>query len=233
MKHLFFLLVVLLPAFAVQAQEKGKVPEVIDSLYREDQFYLGLTFHLLGKLPENLRQSGFSGGLHTGFIRDFPLNKQRNLAIGAGIGWSVNTYSHELLIGQGDAGNTIFRNLRDENISYDTNRFSTQLVEVPLEFRWRTSTPATYSFWRVYGGLKFGYIYRFRSVFRGDEGTVRLSDIPELQKYRLGTTLSFGYNTFNFHIYYSLNSFFENARLENGAPVEMTTFKLGLMFYVL
>jgi hypothetical protein len=233
MKQSIILIFLLLQCLSVVAQEEDEIMPGVDSLYREDQFYLGLTFHLLNDLPENISQSGFSGGLHAGFIRDIPLNKQRNIAIGTGIGWSVNTYSQELFIGQDDAGNSVFRNLDEENIRYDTNRFSTQLVELPLEFRWRTSTPVTYKFWRVYGGLKFGYIYRFRSTFRGENQEVRLKELPELQRYRVGGTLSFGYNTFNFHVYYSLNSYFENAQLESGAPVDMTTFKLGLMFYIL
>lgn len=205
----------------------------IDSLYREDQFYVGLTFHLLSDLPDEVAQSGFSGGFHLGFIRDFPINERRNIAIGTGLGWSVNSYGQEMFIGEEPNGNTIFRNLDDSGIEYDHNRFTTQLIEAPIEFRWRTSTPETYKFWRVYTGFRLGYIYHFRSSFKQEGNQVVQTDIPELQRFRLGTTLSFGYNTFNFHVYYSLNSFFEDARLENGAEIGLSAFKLGLMFYIL
>lgn len=211
---------------------QDSIPTVIDSLYREDQFYLGLTFQLMGDLPEDVSQSGFSGGLHLGFIRDMPINKQRNISIGAGLGWSLNSYGQELFIGEDENDQTIFRNLNNQDIVYDTNRFSTQLVEVPLEFRWRTSTPESYKFWRVYTGFRLGYAYYFKSNFKQGENQVIQTDVPEFQRFRLGTTFTFGYNTFNFHVYYSLNPFFKDAQL-NDSELGITTFKLGLMFYIL
>lgn len=215
------------------AQDRNSpVTKVVDSLYREDQFYIGLTFHLLRDLPESVSQSGFSGGLHLGFIRDFPLNKRRNIGLGAGLGWSVNSFGQELFIGEDSNNNTIFRNLNSEGIDYDSNRFTTQLIEVPIEFRWRTSTPDSHKFWRVYTGFRLGYIYNFKSTFKQGGNQVIQTDVPELDRYRIGTTLSFGYNTFNLHLYYSLNPFFKDAKLGN-SDIGITTFKVGLMFYIL
>lgn len=233
MKNLYLFLVLLLSAQAVSAQFiNDSLPPVIDSLYREDQIYIGLTFQLIGDLPEDVSQSGFSGGFHLGFIRDMPVNKRRNIAIGAGLGWSINSYGQELFIGRAENGQTIFRNLNDRDIQYDTNRFSTQLIEMPLEFRWRTSTPESYKFWRIYTGLRLGYVYFLKSNYKEGDIKVVLTDVPEFQRFRLGTTFSFGYNTFNFQVYYSLNPFFKDASL-NGEEFGMTTFKLGLMFYIL
>lgn len=234
MKRLhLFIFALAFSCIAGKAQTYYDVPTEIDSLYREDQIYIGLTFHLLNDLPASVSQSGFSGGFHIGFIRDFPLNERRNIAIGTGLGWSVNSYGQELFIGEDSNGNTIFRDLNELDIVYDTNRFSTQLIEVPIELRWRTSTPESYKFWRVYGGVKFGYIYYFRSNFNQEGNQVVQTDVPELDRLRIGTTLNFGYNTFNFHIYYGLNPFFRNAQLKSGTDVGVGTFKLGLMFYIL
>ncbi|MCF4100297.1 PorT family protein [Gillisia sp. M10.2A] len=233
MRIIFFLLLFIsFGSFAYAQDDKDSIPAVVDSLYREDQFYVGLTFHLLSDLPETVSQSSFSGGLHLGFIRDFPINKRRNVAIGAGLGWSINTYGQELFIGEDDAGNTIFRNLRDPEVDYDTNRFTTQLIEAPLEFRWRSSTADSYKFWRVYTGLRLGYVYHFKSVFKQPGNKVTQTELPELDRFRIGTTFTFGYNTFNFHIYYSLNPFFKDATL-NDSEIGITTFKVGLMFYIL
>lgn len=204
----------------------------VDSLYREDQIYVGLTFHVLSGLPQEVTQKGFSGGFHTGFIRDFPVNKRRNVAVGLGLGWSINTYGQELFIGQDSGGNTLFRDLNALDVDYDTNRFSTQLIEMPLEFRWRTSTPESYRFWRVYTGLRLGYAYHFRSNFKETGNQVIQTDVPEFDRFRLGTTFTFGYNTFNFHLYYNLNPLFKNAFL-NEEEIGIHTFKIGLMFYIL
>lgn len=207
------------------------VPAVLDSLYREDQFYIGLTFNLISNKPEAISQSGFSGGVHAGFTRDFPLNKRRNIAIAAGLGWSLNSYSHNLFIGEAESGQTIFRNLT-RDINYSTNRFSTQLIEAPVEFRWRTSTAETYKFWRIYTGLKFGYIYHFKSNFVQPENQVVQTEVPELDRFRMGATFTFGYNTFNFHIYYSINSLFPEVSL-NEETINISVFRVGLMFYIL
>jgi hypothetical protein len=233
MKQVYFIIIGLLMSFPTLAQDTiPPVTKVIDSLYREDQIYIGLTFHLLKDLPETVSQSGFSGGLHLGFIRDFPLNKRRNIGFGAGLGWSINSFGQELFIGEDSNNKTIFKNLNSEGIQYDANRFTTQLIEVPIEFRWRTSTFDSYKFWRVYTGFRLGYIYYFKSTFKQGGNQVIQTDVPELDRFRLGTTLSFGYNTFNIHIYYSLNPFFKNAKLGN-TDIGITTFKVGLMFYIL
>lgn len=202
----------------------------VDSLYREDQFYLGLTFHLLTDLPADVSQSGFSGGLHFGFIRDIPLNKRRNIAIGIGAGWSINTYGQDLLIEEGANGKSVFSSLN--GLDFDTNRFSTQMIEAPLEFRWRSSNATSYKFWRIYAGLRPGYIYYSKSTYKDADAKITVNNIPELDKFRLGTTLTFGYNTFNFHVYYNLTPMFKNANLED-VSVDMSVFKVGLMFYIL
>lgn len=240
MKHNPLLVILfLLSCSSLFAQEEGRerlttvpdtIPSVVDSLYREDQFYVGLSFNLLTNKPSMVSQSGFSGGLHLGIVRDFPLNKQRNIAIGAGLGWSANSYGQNLFIGEDPQGETIFRSL--DGVDYNSNRFTTQLIELPLEFRWRTSTPLTYKFWRIYTGLRLGYVYYFRSHFYQTGNRVIQTQVPELDRFRLGTTFTFGYNTFNFQFYYSLNPLFSSGKVE-GEDIGLSALKIGLMFYIL
>lgn len=226
-----FLLLAFMP---LTAQENGDLAPVNDSLYREDQVYIGFTYNLLSGSPDNITGSQFSGGFHTGFIRDFPLNERRNIALGVGLGWSINSYGQNLFIGE-EAGTeeTIFRILDQENVEYDKNRFSTQSVDVPLQVRWRTSTVDSYKFWRIYTGLRPSYVYYFRSNFVQANNTVRQTKVPEFDRLRLGATFTFGYNTFNFHFYYSLNSFFNEDAVVNGENIDMKTFQVGLMFFLL
>ncbi len=206
--------------------------EVLDSLYREDQFYAGFTFNLLWNTPSDISQSGFSGGLHLGYTRDMPINKKRNIAIGLGLGYSVNTYGQNLFIGEDlDSGQSIFSSL--DGVDFDKNKFVTHIVESPLEFRWRTSVPDTHKFWRIYTGLRIGYLYYFDAKFEQPGNRVRQTKIDELNRWRVGATFTFGWNTFNFHFYYSLNPLFnDNAKIGN-EEVGLTTAKIGLMFYIL
>ncbi|TSE09746.1 MULTISPECIES: porin family protein [Aquimarina] len=204
----------------------------IDSLYREDQFYVGVTYNLLLNKPRGISQSGFSGGLHLGFIRDMPINKRRNIAIGLGLGYSLNVYNQDLFIGEEEETERgVFSSLDD--IDFSTNRFTTHLVEAPLEFRWRTSTPETHKFYRIYTGIRMGYLYSFQSRFKGAIGEVKQTKVEELNRWRIGATFTFGWNTFNFHFYYSINTLFNDDAVVNGESVGFNTAKIGLMFYIL
>ena len=139
----------------------------VDSLYLEDQFYLGFGFNLITDRPTNFNQTGFSGHLNLGYIRDIPINKRRNVGFGIGIGWSVNSYSQNLFIGESsEQGRTIFEVINRNDLEVETNRLNTYIIEAPIEFRWRTSTPTEYKFWRIYTGLRLGYIYYHKSNFK-------------------------------------------------------------------
>lgn len=185
-------------------------------------------------MPEEISPSGFSGGFHAGFIRDFPINQKRNLAIGVGVGWSVNTYGQTLFIGEETGSEaTIFKALETLEVEYDKNRFSTQSIEVPLQFRWRTSTATSHKFWRIYSGVQLGYVYRFKSSFEQPGNSVSQTDVPEFDRFRMGATFAFGYNTFNFHFYYGLNPFFNEDGQIEGQDIGMNTLRIGLMFFIL
>lgn len=229
---LLFLLFVFGNAFQAVAQEDNN-QSTVDSLYREDQIYVGFTYNLLMGSPEGITGKQFSGGFHSGFIRDFPLNERRNIALGVGFGWSINTYGQNLFLGEDEQGNTNFINLEAQQVDFDTNRFSTHAIDLPVQFRWRTSTPESYKFWRIYAGLRPSYVYYFRSKFVQPGLTVKQTDIPEFDRFRLGATFTFGYNTFNFNFYYSLNSFFNKDARVDGEQIDLKTFQVGLMFFLL
>lgn len=204
-----------------------------DAKYREDQFYVGATYNLLTNVPSGVSILGLSGGIQFGYLRDMPINEKRNIAIAVGLGLSFNDYGQTLFIGEDANEETIFTVLDDSDVDYSGNRFSTAGVEVPIEFRWRSSTATTYRFWRIYAGFRAGYSYWYKASFKQSGNNVNQTSIPEYEKVRLGATLSFGYNTFNFFAYYTINPFFNNAVTTTGESVKFQTVNVGLMFYIL
>ena len=203
-----------------------------DDFYKEDQFYIGATYNLLGKKPNDLTQSGFSSGIHFGMIKDMPLNKQRNKAIGIGLGYSFNSFNHNLLIDK-DSNGDLSYSILDDSDTYSKNKYTNQLVELPIEFRWRTSTSTEYKFWRIYTGFKLGYLVTSTTKYKGDLGSLKNHDISDFNKLQYGLTLSAGYNTWNLYLYYGLNPIFSKEAILNGEEMETNTLKVGLMFYVL
>lgn len=206
--------------------------KTVDSLYREDQFYIGVSYNLINNKPENLTQSGLSPGIHLGFIRDMPINKNRNIALGIGLGYSANTFNHNLLINRNDASVFTYTILESDN-TFNKNTFTTHLLELPFQFRWRTSTPESYTFWRIYLGFKWSYIFAHRIKYEGELGNIKFTNVDDLNKMQYGLTLNVGYGIWNLHVYYGLNPIFSsNARL-NDSILDINIIKIGLMFYLL
>lgn len=226
---LFILGLFVLEGFAQDIVQKKET----DSLYREDQFYFGVTYNIVTSVPNGVNKLGISGGLQVGYLRDMPINKRRNIAIGLGAGLSIDQYGQNLLIARNPSGDTSFSIIDDTNeISY--NRLNTFVVEAPLEFRWRSSTPESYKFWRIHSGIRIGYVFHHKASFKESGVKITSKDIPELEKLRLGATLGLGYSTFNFYVYYSINPMFVDHTLaDTGEKVDFRPIKLGLILYIL
>ena len=81
-------------------------------------------------------------------------------------GWEsdmgVNSYYTNLLVAETDDNRTY---TIDTEGDFKRNKIETHLLELPIEFRWRESTPENYKFWRLYAGVKFGYAFASRSKF--------------------------------------------------------------------
>ena len=226
--YTFFLL------FSIYTIAQDSIPDFkADSLYREDQFYVGVSYNVFAYIPSGMNPEGISAGFQLGFLRDFPINKRRNLAIAIGAGFSYDQYGQNLLIEEDENGNTQYTVL-DSNVDFKRNRFSVSVIEAPIELRWRSSTAAEYKFWRVYAGFRVGYTIWNQSSYKDATKIIKVTDISDYEKLRLGTSLSVGYNKFNLFEYYSLNPFFnENAVTTDGENVNFHGIKLGLIFYIL
>jgi hypothetical protein len=200
--------------------------------YREDQFYASITYNLLNNLPEGISQNEFSTGFHLGFIRDMPINKDRTWAIGLGFGISSNSYNQNLIITE-NQGDTFFTSTNDDFGNIRKNKFTTYLIDVPLEVRWRTSTAKDYQFWRIYTGFKFSYLVYNSTKSQSEFTNINLSNNDAFNNFQYGLTLSAGYGTWNFHIYYGLNRIFDASSKLNTESLDLKAMKIGLIFYIL
>lgn len=224
-------LLLLFPMWLFAQQPLDSLPSpfpAVDSLYREDQFYLGITYNRLQQEPKGYSQNGLASGFHLGFLRDMPVNRERTVAVALGLGVSWNKYHHNMLI-ERSGGTRVYSVLEDVN--YDRNKLEQLFVEAPLELRWRNSTPLTTKFWRIYAGFKLRYLAFSKATFDGPE-QIKVFNNPDMAKWQYGPTLSVGYNTWNFHVYYGMNPLFDSGTL-NGEKLDMRTLNLGLMFYIL
>ena len=195
---------------------------VVDSLFREDQFYVSISYNLLQKKPDNFNQYSFSTGLSAGFLRDFPISKNRHWSIAPGIGYSFNDLKQTIDLSSISD---------DPNFQLVKSRILLHYIDLPLEIRWRNATPESHKFWRIYGGFMASYLVDGRFQYDGDlgSGTENINDI--LNKFQYASYLTFGFNTWNAYIHYGLTPFFDTSK--TATVNNMTSLKIGLMFYIL
>lgn len=226
----FLILLLWALGFSARGQEPHTAP-VVDTKYLEDQFYVGLTYNFLMDMPSDVTQRNLSYGLQGGFIKDIPLNLGRTVGLGIGLGYGVNSYYTNLrALNNGSQLDYI---ILDGDTGYRRNKIETHVLEIPFQFRWRNSTPEEYKFWRIYAGMKFGYIFSGRSKFVSNAEKISFKN-RDIREFQYGIALNFGYNTFNIHAYYSLRSLLKDGTgLPDGEPIEMRPLRIGLIFYIL
>lgn len=228
MRRCLLLIFISIPFWSFPQAQVGKT--VIDSLYREDQFYIGVNYNFLFSKPSGVTQRNLSYGLQLGIIRDIPLNRNRNVGLGIGLGYSWDTYYTNLLASKADQGITY--SILDGR-SFKRNKMGNHLVQLPIEFRWRTSTPADHKFWRIYTGINIGYVFANSSKFVSDSEKVRFTN-DDIRNFQYGLSFNFGYGTWNLHLYYALNPLLNNGVVtDEGEYIKMKPLQLGLVFYIL
>ena len=110
------------------------------------------------------------------------------------------------------------------NVPYSINKLSTQYLELPLEFRYRTQTK--YPF-RLYLGSKIGYM--INSSYTLDEESIGLykrRNIDELDRFKYGITFRIGCGMVNFYTYYGLNGLIQ-PKIQKG--INQLSFGITLM----
>lgn len=224
MKKLIYFIFLLVSASNLFAQKDSLQ---IGDRYAEDQIYASVSYAQFFNQPSVISRSGFSYSISTGFIKDFILNKNGNLSIAMGIGYGFDFFNHELKVEELDNAT----NFNTSN-TLDSNVYTSNNLEFPLEIRWRTSTARRYDFWRVYGGVKF--LYNLSNKFSNVENSTKFSykNVNSFNKFQYGLTLSAGYDEFNVNFFYSLTPIFNNAKINN-EDINTSILKFGLIFYIL
>ena len=226
------LLLFLFSAAIALAQNVETDFDAPDSLFREDQFYLNITYNTLQKVPDGLQQTKFSPGFSVGFLRDMPINASRTFAVAAGLGYSLSVYNQNLGIFESNNATT-YEILNAEGVSVSKDKLSLHYVDLPVEFRWRNATPDNHRFWRVHLGVKLSYLVANQYKLVSTAGNLTNSNLNDLSKFHYGLYLSTGWNTWNIYAYYGFNPIFTSDAKIDGQSIDMNTAKFGLMFYIL
>jgi len=224
MKNLFFLFAILFLSNMCYAQKDSLQ---LGDRYAEDQLYFLISYNQLFDQPSQVKGSGFSYGLSTGFIKDFILNKQGSFSIGLGVGYNFDSFNHGLKVSE--ANNVVAFEIDN---TLNSNKLSVHNLEFPLEIRWRNSNANRYSFWRVYAGIKA--TYNLSNTFEFNDGTQSFSfkNVSRFNDWQYGLTLSVGYNAFTVHMYYGLTPILQDSSIGT-SEINTKIMRIGLIFYFL
>jgi len=201
----------------------------LDLRYREDQFYFNVTYNILQNAPLSVSQNSFSAGVATGFLRDFPINTSRTVAIAPGLGFSFSNYKQNLIVDDTSGERTYA--LIPSDVIFDRNKFALYTVDLPIELRWRTSTPESHKFWRIYAGVKFSYLLYTESKYVDANKAITVNNNPDFNKFQYGAYLTAGYNSWNIYAFYGMSKLLSKSIDASGNG--FNTLNVGLMFYIL
>ena len=195
--------------------------------YREDQFFFGSSYFIQTQPIDEFKQNGFSGNFQFGFIRDFPLNDSSTKAIGIGFGFERNFFTSNIQPVESDS-NIDYRIVVSRFLE-SKNKISFSSLVIPLEYRWRTSSVDQYKFWRIYSGFKLKKNFPiYSNPSYGSEIT-----IDDVEDWTTSIYINAGYNTWNISLEYDLNPLLKNKKTTNGENLNISFFRLGLVFYLL
>ena len=195
--------------------------------YREDQFFFGSSYFIQTQPIDEFKQNGFSGNFQFGFIRDFPLNDSSTKAIGVGFGYERNFFTSNIQPVESDS-NIDYRIVVSRFLE-SKNKISFSSLVIPLEYRWRTSSVGQYKFWRIYSGFKLKKNFPiYSNPSYGSEIT-----IDDVEDWTTSIYINAGYNTWNISLEYDLNPLLKNKKTTNGENLNISFFRLGLVFYLL
>ena len=195
--------------------------------YREDQFYFGSSYFIQTQPLDEFKQNGFSGNFQLGFIRDFPLNDSSTKAIGIGFGYERNFFTSN--IQPVESNSNIDYRIVVSRFLESKNKISFSSLVIPLEYRWRRSSIDQYKFWRIYSGFKLKKNFPLYSdPSYGSEIT-----IDDIEDWTTSIYINAGYNTWNISLEYDLKPILKNKKTSNGQNLNISFFRLGLIFYIL
>jgi len=199
----------------------------LEQSYREDQFYFGSSYFIQTESLVDFKQNGFSGNFQFGFIRDFSLNNDSTRALGLGLGYERNYFTSNIQpIEQDDQ---IDYRIVISRFLESKNKISFSSISFPIEYRWRKSSLNEYKFWRIYSGFKIKKNFPLYSNPSYGSELV----IEEIQDWTSSIYLNAGYNTWNISLEYDLNPIIKNKNTVDGDNLNVSFFRLGLIFYFL
>lgn len=220
----------------IEEEIEMELKEKKSELVTTDWFNMQIGFNNLINSDNQLEMpAGFENmSISTGKSVDFHLHivqqalniYKKNVRFVYGVGIDFNNYRFEkdVLLGKDSLG-MLVANL-DEEVSYKKNKLNTQYLTVPLMLNLRFGNDENKMF-NISFGPNLGYLLTSHQKLKWDDNGKRKAKVKEdynIEKFRVGYELQFGYGNLILFAKYFPKSMFE----QNGGP-ELRTVSAGVL----
>ncbi len=181
--------------------------------------------------PDSLKVKWYNRGINAYLMYDMPIYDD-NISFAPGIGISnANVYHRSQMI-EGDT-TTYFVPINEDQINVGRSKLATTYLEVPLELRFRTNPNKVNRRFKFALGLRVGYMLDGHTVYKGDpldgsggdEVFFKIKNVPNINRFRYGTSVRLGYGNINLVAYYSFATLFQTDKGPGMRP-----FSIGISF---
>lgn len=214
---------------------ENKIEEVkrnLSTFDTRDRLILEFTHENWANKPDDVSVRWYNRGFNFYFMYDVGLLKN-NISIAPGIGFaSANVYHKSQIVRADSTGNTVFLPLGD-TIDVSRNKLNTNFLDAALELRFRSNPNKVNKTFKLALGVRVGYMLDGHTVYRGDpldgsdvdEVFIKNKIVPNINRFRYGASVRFGYGNFNIFGFYSFSKLFDG---DNGPGIN--PFSIGVSF---
>jgi len=206
MKKIIILLLGIIPFFSF-AQEKTKI--IGETTIRRISVGAEIYQDFWMNWPDKMNVRAINQGFGTFFTYNFPFGESPvSFSIGAGLGFHnlfSNTTIHDI------KGDTIVFNPIHDTIDYKKSKLGLTYLDFPLELRFVAKNKFRFSV-----GVKLGYLLDAKTKLKGDNlnselVTIKQRKVDNVDKFRFGPVIRFGYDWFQIMGYYSVTQIFDKG----------------------
>lgn len=242
MTKYFFTVLFFFAATILTAQETGEITDDIKTTTEKaqeavanlkpknsgsrDRIVFDLTFDQWLHDEAGLKLKWHSRGFNTYFMYDVQLGKKKKLfSVAPGLGVSTSSIFHNALLAEDSINGTDLIIRTDD---YKKNKLGLTYIDIPVELRFRSTPNAKNKSWKFALGFKAGVLIDGKTKSKEEDANGNMKIYKEkrysdLNRFRYGATVRFGYGPFNFFGFYSLSKLFQN-----GKGPDITPFSVGI-----
>jgi len=188
--------------------------------------------------PVNFELDWYSRSFNAYFMYDFDLNGNRNVSFAPGIGLGTSIISHNNRLSVDTSGVTRFIQFADSSststFDYSRNNLVTAYLDIPIELRFRLNPDKNGNRWKLAVGFKGGYLFNSHTKYVGNNPDdlsgksikEKIYKLQNINNFRYGPTLRFGYGNYNLIGFFSLSTLFQKDLAERN----IQPFYIGFSF---